>query len=754
MNSLKLTNRKSAVLLAGLIILMSLTGYRAHAQSMGISSSSITPDASSILEIRTTTKGLLIPRMTTTERDAISSPATGLMVFNTTTGKFNFYSGTAWLGVFSGTSGVNSITGTTNRITIGGTSSDPTMDISSSYVGQSSITTLGTIGTGVWNGTLIDPTYGGTGINNGTKTITLGGNLVTSGAFATTFTSTATTNATLPAGTNTLYSTKSASISSAQLLTSLSDPTGTGVAVFGTSPTLATPVINGLATGTGVASAATASTLVARDANINISANNALLGYTTTATAAGTTTLTVGSAYSQYFTGSTAQTVTLPVASTLVLGQQFFIVNNSTGVVTVQSSGANTVQAMSANSYLWVTCILTLGTSAASWNVSYKPATATALATGRTIGITGDVTWTSPAFDGTANITAAATVTKINGTSLAGLATGILKNTTSTGIPSIAVAGDFPTLNQNTTGSAATLTTSRNIYGNAFNGSADLTQIIASTYGGTGNGFTKFTGPATSEKTFTLPNASATILTDNAVITAAQGGTGNASYTIGDILYASASTTLSKLADVATGNVLISGGTSTAPAWGKVALTTHVSGILPIANGGTNSTTTPTTGGIAFGDGSAYQFTTAGNTGQILQSAGTGTPIWIDGGAMMTGVSNNTAVNNTTLFFPITGAIAGSSTDASAGLRTLVSRAGNIKNLYVKISAALAAGKTGTVTVFKNGVATALVATLSVGPVDFNDTTHSFTVAAGDEIGIQVTTTGNVKFSWAASFTY
>jgi len=47
---------------------------------------------------------------------------------------------------------------------------------------------------------------------------------------------------------------------------------------------------------------------------------------------------------------------------------------------------------------------------------------------------------------------------QINGTALSGLATGILKNTTATGVPSIAVAGDFPTLNQNTTGTAANLT--------------------------------------------------------------------------------------------------------------------------------------------------------------------------------------------------------------------------------------------------------------------------------------------------------
>ena len=64
--------------------------------------------------------------------------------------------------------------------------------------GSSVIATVGTIGAGTWNGTLIGGTYGGTGINNGAKTITLGGNLSTSGDYATTLTSTAATNVTLP----------------------------------------------------------------------------------------------------------------------------------------------------------------------------------------------------------------------------------------------------------------------------------------------------------------------------------------------------------------------------------------------------------------------------------------------------------------------------------------------------------------------------------------------------------------------------
>jgi hypothetical protein len=67
-------------------------------------------------------------------------------------------------------------------------------------------------------------------------------------------------------------------------------------------------------------------------------------------------------------------------------------------------------------------------------------------------------------------------------------------------------------------------------------------------------------------------------------IAAANGGTGQSSYTVGDILYASTTSTLSKLAGVATGNALISGGVGTAPSWGKIGLATHVSGNLPVTN--------------------------------------------------------------------------------------------------------------------------------------------------------------------------
>ena len=180
-----------------------------------------------------------------------------------------------------------------------------------SGVTSSSLTTVGTIGTGVWQGTLIGATYGGTGVNNGSNTITVGGNFASSGAvthagaFSQTFTATATTSVTLPtAGTlatlagsetltnktisgasNTLSNIANGSLtnssisingaaislggsitnlavttgklsqfaatSSAELLGVISDETGTGPLVFGTSPTITTATLSGTTNITG-----------------------------------------------------------------------------------------------------------------------------------------------------------------------------------------------------------------------------------------------------------------------------------------------------------------------------------------------------------------------------------------------------------------------------------------------------------------------------------------------------------------------
>jgi hypothetical protein len=151
----------------------------------------------------------------------------------------------------------------------------------------------------------------------------------------------------------------------------------------------------------------------------------------------------------------------------------------------------------------------------------------------------------------------------------------------------------------------------------ATSGAVSVAGTLAIANGGTGSTSTTYCS-LTSNVTGTLP--------------ATNGGTGQSSYAVGDLLFASTTTALSKLADVATGNALISGGVGVAPSYGKIGLTTHVSGTLPIANGGTNSTATPTTNGVAYGTGTAIAYTAAGTTGQVLTATTGGAPTWAAAG--------------------------------------------------------------------------------------------------------------------------
>jgi len=162
--------------------------------------------------------------------------------------------------------------------------------------------------------------------------------------------------------------------------------------------------------------------------------DNIKLGYTTTATAAGTTTLTVSSNRQQLFTGSTTQTIVLPVTSTLVAGMAYEIENNSSGNLTVNSSGGNLVATVISGTTAHLLCIGTTLTTAADWDADFIGFT--------TLSGTGSVVLAT-----SATLTSATLVTPALGTP----ASGTLTNCT------------FPTLNQNTTGSAATFTsTSQN----------------------------------------------------------------------------------------------------------------------------------------------------------------------------------------------------------------------------------------------------------------------------------------------------
>lgn len=107
---------------------------------------------------------------------------------------------------------------------------------------------------------------------------------------------------------------------------------------------------------------------------------------------------------------------------------------------------------------------------------------------------------------------------------------------------------------------------------------------------------------------------------------ATNGGTGQSTWTTGDLLYATAANTLGKRAIGTTGYALIvSGGL---PTWGQLSLTAGVTGILPISNGGTGLSSW-TTNGVFYGGASAMGQTAAPTSGQILVGNAGGQPVFV-----------------------------------------------------------------------------------------------------------------------------
>lgn len=166
--------------------------------------------------------------------------------------------------------------------------------------------------------------------------------------------------------------------------------------------------------------------------------NDAINGLTSTATAAGSTTLTVNSLPVQRFTGSTIQTIVLPVVTTLSAGWKTEIINDSTGALTVNSSGGNLVATVAAGDRTSLSCTaISADTTAAPWAV-IKFIQSTSAVSGVPAG-------TIIAFSGssvpTGYLQCATTVTNVSRTTYAdlftaiGTAWGVGDGSTTFGIP-------------------------------------------------------------------------------------------------------------------------------------------------------------------------------------------------------------------------------------------------------------------------------------------------------------------------------
>ena len=118
-----------------LIIIVIMLSYNASLMAqVGINTT--TPDPSSMLDIQSTEKGLLIPRMTLVERNNIPSPAQGLMVYQTdNTPGFYYYNGSTWSAIVAAeddkwiVQGVNMYNANTGKVGIGTSSPDAPLDI-------------------------------------------------------------------------------------------------------------------------------------------------------------------------------------------------------------------------------------------------------------------------------------------------------------------------------------------------------------------------------------------------------------------------------------------------------------------------------------------------------------------------------------------------------------------------------------------------------------------------------------------------
>ena len=350
------------------------------------------------------------------------------------------------------------------------------------------------------------------------------------------------------------------------------------------------------------------------NSSITINGNTVSLGGSTTVTAASAAALTIGSGLSgTSYDGSTA--VTIAIDSTVAL-------RADTHYIGTTSVALNRT---SANLALTGISSVTLPGST-SGSVQIIPAAVAGTSTVLTL----------PATTGTV-VTTGDTSTVTN-TMLAGsIANTKLANSSVTVNGQTVSLGSSATVTANTTNSLTFNTSGGAVAGTSFNGGTAVT-VDYSTVGASP---TAGSSSITTVGTVTTGTWSATTIAAN------KGGTGLTTFAVGDILYADTTSSLARLADIAIGNALLSGGNNTAPSWGKVTLAganKHVTGTLALANGGTGGTdaaTARTSLGLVIGtDVQAYNATLA----SIAAGTWTGSTSLTTLGTITTGTWTGTTI--------------------------------------------------------------------------------------------------------------
>jgi hypothetical protein len=295
---------------------------------------------------------------------------------------------------------------------------------------------------------------------------------------------------------------------------------------------------------------------IIQDSNGNTYANSFTSGWAATVTAAGTTTLTVSSTYYQRFTGSTTQTVVLPNATTVALGQGFIIDNDSSGAVALQANGGGSLGSIVSGMAGFIFCEDNT-TAAGSWSgYMFVP--------GQGAGNT-QITW------GKAGLF-------MDGSTISGL--GQLTSIVATGTAPFVVASTTQVANLN----AATAGTAGNVTGTVAvgNGGTGATTLSGFAYG---NGTSAFTAATTAQALSLI-----------GTVPVGNGGTG--ATTLSGIAYGNGTSAFTAATGAQISTAL--GSTSISGSAG------NVTGTVGVSNGGLGSTGTPSNGQIPIGNGSTY----------------------------------------------------------------------------------------------------------------------------------------------------